>query len=119
MALIVDIRHWLDEHGDLPRENLRMRRQALRIAQLIEAGGPLEVGQFRETLVACSLRPNRKQCLGLLWVQKSSDDRVCAYCVVCKREEILISGWQDTMWAHGPMEPASDDHDHDDSMLIN
>ena len=107
MALIVDIRDWLDEHGDLPHDNLRVRRRALRIAQLIEAGGPLEAGQFRETLVPCSLRPNRKQCLGLLWVQKSTDDQVCAYCLVCKREEIVISGWQDTMWAQGPMEPAS------------
>ena len=107
MALIVDIRHWLDEHGELPRDNLRIRRQALRIAQLIEAGGPLEVGQFRETLVPCSVRPHRKPCLGLLWVQKSPDERVWAYCLVCQREEILISGWQDTMWAHGPMEPAT------------
>jgi hypothetical protein len=109
MSLIVDIRHWLDEHGDLPQDNLRVRRQALRMAQLIEAGGPLEPGQFRETLVPCSLRPKRKPCLGLLWVQKSSDDQVCAYCLVCKREEIVISGWQETMWANGPMEPASPD----------
>lgn len=107
MALIVDIRHWLDEHGDLPLDDLRLRRQALRIAQLIEAGGPLQAGQFRETLVSCSQRPGRKPCPGLLWVQKSSDDRVFAYCLACKREEILISGWQDTMWANGPMEPAS------------
>jgi len=107
MALIVDIRHWLDERGDLPRVNLQIRRQALRIAQLIEAGGPLETGQFRETLVACSCRPRRKPCLGLLWVEKAEDDRIWAYCVACKREEIWISGWQDTLWADGPMEPAS------------
>jgi hypothetical protein len=107
MALFVDIRHWLDERGELPLDNLQVRRRALRIAQLIEAGGPLQMGQLRETLVACSSRPNRKACLGLLWVEKSQDERICAYCVVCKREEILISGWQDTIWANGPMEPAS------------
>lgn len=107
MALIVDIRHWLDERGELPRVNLQTRRQALRIAQLIEAGGPLETGQFRETLVACSCRPNRKPCMGLLWVEKAEDDRIWAYCVACKREEIWISGWQGTLWADGPMEPAS------------
>jgi hypothetical protein len=107
MALFVDIRHWLDERGELPLDNLQVRRRALRIAQLIEAGGPLQTGQLRETLVACSSRPNRKACLGLLWVEKSQDERICAYCVVCKREEILISGWQDTIWANGPMEPAS------------
>lgn len=109
MTLIVDIRHWLDERGELPLDNLQVRRRALRIAQLIEAGGPLEAGQVRETLVACSSRPNRKPCLGLLWVEKADDERICAYCLACKREEIVISGWQDTMWANGPMEPASPD----------
>jgi hypothetical protein len=109
MALIVDIRHWLDESGDLPLDNLQVRRRALRMAQLIEAGGPLESGQVRETLVACSLRPNRKPCLGLLWVEKTNDKRIWAYCLACKREEILISGWQATMWANGPMKPASDE----------
>jgi hypothetical protein len=109
MTLIVDIRHWLDERGELPLDNLPVRRRALRIAQLIESGGPLECGQFRETLVACTLRPNRKPCLGLLWVEKTKDERIWAYCPACQREEILISGWQETMWANGPMEPASEE----------
>jgi hypothetical protein len=107
MALIVDIRHWLDERGELPLDNLQVRRRALRVAQLIEAGGPLETGQVRETLVACSCRPHRKPCMGLLWVEKAMDERIWAYCLICKREEIVISGWQHTMWAHGPMEPAT------------
>src|SRR5262245_61582163 len=84
MALIVDIRDWLDDRGELPRIDLQIFRQALRVAQLIEAGGPLEAGQFRETLVACSCRPNRRPCLGLLWVEKAEDDRIWAYCVTCK-----------------------------------
>src|SRR5215475_5301107 len=87
MALIVDIRHWLDEHGQLPSDNLVVRRRALRIAQLIEAGGPLAVGQLRETLIPCSLRPNRKPCLGLLWVEKVKDEHIYAYCLACEREE--------------------------------
>jgi hypothetical protein len=107
MVLSVDIRDWLDERGELPRVNHQIFRQALRVAQLIEAGGPLDTGQFRETLVPCSCRPNRKPCLGLLWVEKSDDERIWAYCVSCKREEIWISGWQETLWAEGPMEPAS------------
>lgn len=109
MALVVDIRHWLDERGELPLDNKELRRRALRIAQLIEAGGPLSTAQFRETLVACSCRPKRKPCTGLLWVEKGKDDRIYAYCLICRREEIVISGWQETMWANGPMEPASDD----------
>jgi hypothetical protein len=107
MALIVDIHHWLDEHGELPLDNVRVRRNALRIAQLIEAGGPMDPGHCRQTLVACLCRPNRKQCLGLLWVEKMQDQRIWAYCLACEREEIVISGWQDTMWAAGPMEPVA------------
>jgi hypothetical protein len=103
MPHYIDVRHLLDEHGELPLE-LPVRRQALRFAQLIEAGGPLEVGEFRETLVPCSSRLHRRACLGLLWVEKSQDDRIWAYCLVCRRAEIFISGWQDTIWANGPME---------------
>jgi hypothetical protein len=29
-----------------------------------------------------------------------------AFCFVCKETEAVISGWQDTEWAEGPMEPA-------------
>jgi hypothetical protein len=42
MVLIVDIRDWIDEHG-MPVPALR--RRVLRIARLIEYGGPLEKGQ--------------------------------------------------------------------------
>ncbi len=107
MIRIFDIRHFLDERGELPLDNLAIRRQALRLAQLVEAGGPLEEGQFRETLVACTARPNRKPCPGLLWVEKTRDLRIHAYCLVCQRDELLISGWEMTPWAAGPMEPAT------------
>jgi len=104
MAHIVNIRDWLDDNGELPLA-LPVRRRALRLAQLIEAGGPLEVSQIRETLVACSSRLQRKSCVGLLWVEKARDERIYAYCMLCQREEIFISGWQDTIWANGPMDP--------------
>lgn len=106
MTLVVDIRHWLDENGD---PHPRVRKQALRMARLIEYGGRLARGQCRETLVECSRRPVRKPCLGLLWVLKADDDTIDAYCHVCKAERILISGWQETQWADGPMEPFSTD----------
>ena len=113
--LVVDIQHWLDESGDLPLEPMRLRRNALRIAQLIEYGGPLEVGQMRETLVACTKRPGRKPCPGLMWVVKEADHRICSYCIACRQDELVISGREDTLWAEGMMEPLpappEDDHD--------
>lgn len=102
---IIDVTHWLDEHGQIPTNNLRLRRQVLRVAQFIEYGGRLEKTEFRETLVACRRRPGGRDCLGLMWVTKNEDDSILSYCLVCKTDEALISGWQDTDWADGPMEP--------------
>jgi hypothetical protein len=109
VTFVTDIRHFLDERGDLPSSSGPLRRRALRLAQLVESGGPLDVGQFRETLVPCTARPHRRQCLGLLWVEKTLEQRIFAWCPACKRHEIVISGWEMTSWADGPMEPATDD----------
>ena len=101
MIRVVDIRHLLD--GDQPHP--KVRRLALRMARLVEYGGPLKPGQQRETLVECSRRPRRKQCLGLLWVFKRDDGEIEVHCGTCNDENIYISGWEDTVWADGPMEP--------------
>lgn len=102
VRLSVDIRDWLDANGNpVPA----LRRRALRIARLIEYGGPLDPGQTRETLVECACRPSRKACPGLLWVSKTADHRLEAHCLVCRGEYIAIAGWQETDWADGPMEP--------------
>jgi hypothetical protein len=103
--LVVDPRHWLMEDGDLPKTNLRLRRQALRVARLIEYGGPLAVGESRETLVECTKRPARQPCLSLMWVVKTEEHAIYAYCPVCKQDEVMIHGWEDTLWAEGMMEP--------------
>ncbi len=105
MTLVVDIRHWLADDGDLPDGPQRLRNNALRIATFIEYGGPLQQLEGRETLVPCKRRPRRKQCLGMMWVMKRTDDRIGVYCHVCKETEAIISGWQGTQWAEGPMEP--------------
>ena len=102
MALTLDVRHWLTASGEpVPR----LRRQVLRIARLIEYGGPLDVGQLRTTLVECSRRPGRKPCLGLLEVVKFSAGHIDAICPVCEEERIYVSGWEGTAWAKGPAAP--------------
>ncbi len=103
--LVVDPGHWLEAEGSLPETDLRLRRQALRVVQLVEAGGPLPRLHGRETLVPCTMRPNRRPCLGLMWVVKNPDDSIYAYCPACGRDEVVIHDWQDTLWADGPMEP--------------
>ena len=43
MTRVINIQHWLDEDGAPARP---VRKQALRVARLIEYGGPLEAGQI-------------------------------------------------------------------------
>lgn len=104
-TLIVDIRHWLDERGSLPTHDLRLRRNALRIATLIEYGGPLAQLEGRETMVPCKRRPTGRPCMGLMMVVKRADDRIHVYCSACGDNEAIISGWQETDWADGPCAP--------------
>jgi hypothetical protein len=108
MTHVINIRHWLDESGE-PVPSLR--RQVLRMARLIEYGGPLEVGQTRGTLVECSRRVARRPCEGLLWISKVDAGTLEACCLDCRREHILLSGWELTEWALGPMEPIGPEPD--------
>lgn len=102
LSLSVDIRHWLDEYGEPAQP---VRRKALWIARMIEYGGPLEPNQSRETLIECTMRPKRQACPGLLWVAKTADGRIDAWCPRCEQLNVLVSGWDETLWAHGQMEP--------------
>jgi len=112
-VLVVDVHHWLEENGSLPRENMRLRRQVLRIARFIEYGGRLDAREHRKTLIECKRRPRGKPCPGLMWVAKepAPDFAIHAYCVVCRESEAMIYNWADTEWADGMMEPVSPELD--------
>ena len=104
-TLVVNPNDWLDENDGFPRDNLRLRRRIIRIAQFIEYGGTLHPGESRETLMECRRRPGRKPCLGLMWVFKDDQDSIIAHCPACEFDEAVIHDWQDTLWADGMMEP--------------
>jgi hypothetical protein len=99
--LVVDPHHWLMEDGSIPTHDLRLRRNILRVARFIEYGGPLEPGEYQQTLIECARKPGRKPCLGLMVVMKTKDDTLLGFCPKCGVEEVLISNWQDTRWAEG------------------
>jgi hypothetical protein len=103
--LVVDPWDWLDKNGDLPEDNPRLRRQVLRVARLIEYGGPLPPMFIRETLVECSKRPAGEPCPGLLWVVKTKEHTIEAACAVCGGSEVVIHNWRGTQWADGMMAP--------------
>lgn len=105
--LVVNVNDWLDQDGSLPTKDKRLRRRVLRIARLIEYGGPLDYHETRETLVECMKRPHGKACQGFVWVVKTEGDNIHAYCPMCDSEEACISGWQTTIWAQGAMPPVN------------
>jgi hypothetical protein len=105
MVLVVDPWHWLEKDGGFPTTNLRVRRRIIRVARFIEYGGPLLVGESRETLVECKRRPDRRPCLGLMWVTKTESDTIESFCQVCSSIETVIQNWEETEWASGMMEP--------------
>lgn len=104
MTLVVDINHWL-VGDDIPAGPPRLRRSALRIVRFIEYGGSLPQLHGRETLIECKRRPGGQQCSGWMWVYKQNDNRIQAHCPTCHGVEAVISGWEETLWAEGPMDP--------------
>lgn len=112
MVLIVDPWHWLEKDGGFPTNNLRLRRRIVRVARFIEYGGPLQLGESRETLVECKRRPGGRTCLGLMWVTKTEADAIESFCPVCSSTEAVIHNWQETEWASGMMDPITADHHH-------
>ena len=111
--LVVDPWHWLAPDGSFPENAPRLRKNILRVARLIEYGGPLLPLEGRETLVECQKRVKRSRCPGLLWVVKTADDEIHAFCAACKADDTLISNWQNTPWADGPMPPVDLDSSAD------
>jgi hypothetical protein len=103
---VVNPWHWLEEDGSFPLTPA-VRRNALRVARVIEYGGPLKSGECRQTLLECTRHPEGQNCDGFLWVVKRSDGRLLAFCELCGSAEFLIAEWQDTPWAGGPAEPLS------------
>lgn len=102
--ITVNPAHWLD--GDfIPAEPPALRAKALRVAQAIEAGGPLARGLSRETLIPCTEHLGGAPCPGLMVALKQRDDAILLFCPVCTNDEYLIYEWEDTLWANGPMEP--------------
>ena len=102
MTYVVNLSHWLDEDG---WPAAPVRRQALKVARLVEYGGPLAVGYSQPTLIECSRKVNRRPCEGLLWVVKVDGSTIEAYCPDCDREHYVITGWLTTLWADGPLDP--------------
>jgi hypothetical protein len=108
--IVVDASHWLEKDGELPYDGPKeLFRNALRVAQCIEYGGPLPTRSWVPTLIPCRRRPGGKACRGTMIVLKTERDELYVACPACNSEEFLISNWQDTVWAEGVPEPVAID----------
>ncbi len=101
---VVNPHHWLNEDGSFPEEP-RLRNRLIRVAQYIEYGGTLRVGDSRETLLPCRCRPGGRACPGFMMVLKQRDDAIQSFCMVCTEDDFLIYEWEQTPWARGPSVP--------------
>lgn len=98
---ITDMRHFVDEHGELPDD---MPSRALRLAQFqgsivawMTATGGLD-GQMSRTNVNCRRNPNRLPCLGeILAVFEVESEAIVWECPLCE-DKGRISGWEGTSW---------------------
>jgi len=108
MFWVMSLPDLLDDMGEIPTSPVRLRRLALRLARLVEAGGPLTVGQMRESLVECIRKPAKTPCPGFLRVTKLEDERIYACCPICGGDQFYISDWQGSLFADGPCPPVSD-----------
>lgn len=102
MIKVIDATHFLVD-GDLPPDESPVRREALAVARLVEYAGPLEHGESCVTLLECRRRPAGARCGELLWVRKTTEDAIEAWCPRCREMLYVVSNWQDTLWADGPM----------------
>ena len=97
---------WLDGSGDLPYEGPNeLFRNAFRMAQCIEYGGPLPRKHLVLTMIGCRRRPGGQSCRGTMSILKTERDELYVVCASCKREEFLITNWEDTHWAMGTPDP--------------
>jgi hypothetical protein len=94
---VTDIRHFLDESGNLAQESevsLRFAEFQVAIIALISHPEPVP----EQLRVACRRRPDRKPCQGHIEGHIDPDLKVIAWwCPVCG-DNGFISNWQDTLW---------------------
>lgn len=101
-----DLAEFFDANLAFPSEDKR-RRQAILAARVVEMAGPLEVGQARQTLIACAGDPGKRRCDSFYLVMKLPRDLIRPVCPVCRSCPFILRNWQDSRWAAGIAEPFS------------
>ena len=96
MALITDLRHFLNEEGSMPDMPKPARILAEYLGSIVKGvttrrGGELTTG------VKCRRRFRRRKCPGDIIAFIDEKEAISWSCPVCK-ENGVISGWKRTIW---------------------
>jgi hypothetical protein len=96
---ITDIRHFLNEKGELPFD---IPRPALNLAthlmKIIESTtNRRQLYEESQTIVPCRRRPNHVKCDGYIISSVQEDSRIRWFCPSCG-DSGYISGWQFIAW---------------------
>ena len=96
---IIDMTHYLDEHGAIVAAPTPARRLAEHFAAIVRAVTFDPCGAATESSVRCRRRPGRKPCPGQIRAAITIDDRMdiiweCSSC----GDNGVISNWHGTMW---------------------
>jgi len=97
---VTDIRHYLDDDGNLAEEIGRARRLAGHQCAIIEAVTARPRDQVDwETSVRCRRRPRRKRCEGniVAGFDEADPSTIVWLCPFCA-DNGYIRGWQETQW---------------------
>ena len=98
---VIDMRHYLDEGGDLPDLPNRVLILALYFGSIVAWMTSHAGATMHPTNVICRRRPGRRQCIGEIFASYEGDPpRIAWSCPLCG-DNGFIHGWEDTIWDRG------------------
>lgn len=98
MALIANLQHYLDSHGQIP-EHLPgpAYNLALFLGSITSWVTSHPAGSYPRTNVPCRRRPGRRRCAGFIHARLQPDRAIIWECPYCG-DNGLIRDWEQTGW---------------------
>ncbi len=96
MALITDLRHFLNEDGSMADMPSHARVLAKYCGRIVRAVTNRRIATV-DTGVKCRKRPRRKPCPGEIIAFIDEQQAISWSCPVCE-DNGVISGWTETIW---------------------
>ena len=99
-TFVIDMRHYLDEDGDLGDLPSRVMKLALYFGSIV-AWVTSHAEEVQPTNVICRRKPRRRQCTGEIFASFVDNPFGVAWsCPFCG-DNGFIYGWEETIWDRG------------------